>query len=149
MGTNTNSPNNNRNDITYISQYFIVTSTIYHMKKATVLHRTETRKQKIEVRMSIIEKQLLTAKVKSAGLNISDWLRTILREDRIVAIMSPSDIRHFKTLCTISNDLTTLVRLAEIVGLPGLENKSLILIEQINQIITQIFNNDHKNRSRT
>jgi hypothetical protein len=116
------------------------------MKKGKGPYGAEIRSQKVEFSVTSTEKQLLTAKAKSAGLKVSEWLRESAKEAQIAAIMSPEDIRHFKTLCALSNDLNKLVRLADIVGLSRLADESQQLIDRVSQVIDQVFNHDRKNR---
>lgn len=93
----------------------------------------------IRVRLSKTEYFMIEQKSKQAGVRISDWFRQAAKSAKVSPRLNPEELKIFRTLAGMANNLNQLTKLSHEQGLLIFQKKCRTLIDEINEIIAKLF----------
>ena len=85
----------------------------------------------IRVRVTNTERILIEHKAKEARMSLSEWFRQAAKRAKVVARLSPEDLRHLRMLTGMANNLNQTTHLAHKEGL-------LTVLKQCRNILSEI-----------
>lgn len=97
------------------------------------------------VRLTPNERFLIEGKAKQASMKPSEWFRQSAIKAKVVARLSPEDMRWLRTLQGMGNNLNQLTRQAYKDGLFTLARVCQELLKEIAGILKNFYNNDREN----
>lgn len=97
------------------------------------------REKIIMVRLSKTEHFIIEGKANKAGLKISDWFRQSAKAAKVSPRFSPEDLKVFRMLAGMANNLNQLTKLSHEQGLLVFQKKCRDLIGEINELIAKYF----------
>lgn len=104
------------------------------------LSATEVRKYRIEVRFATAEYYALKAKAKVAGVTISEFIRTAIKNCTVKERLHPQHLKHILQLTGMANNLNQIARRANQAGYISAGADSERLARDIDQVIKSIEN---------
>jgi len=100
------------------------------------------RETDIRVRLTVKEKFLIENKAKLAGMRISNWFRSAAVNGKVVARFSNEEMKIFRTLAGLANNLNQLTHLAHISGLLTVQKKCRELLVLIDEVLSNFKKDD-------
>jgi hypothetical protein len=97
------------------------------------------REKIIMVRLSKTEHFIIEGKASKAGLKISDWFRQSAKAATVSPRFSPEDLKVFRMLAGMANNLNQLTKLSHEQGLLVFQKKCRELIGEIYELISKYF----------
>lgn len=97
------------------------------------------REKIIMVRLSKTEYFIIEGKANKAALKISDWFRQSAKAAKISPRLSLEDLKVFRMLAGMANNLNQLTKLSHEQGLLVFQKKCRELIGEINELIAKYF----------
>lgn len=97
------------------------------------------REKIIMVRLSKTDHFIIEGKANKAGIKISDWFRQAAKAGKVTPRISPEDLKVFRVLAGMANNLNQLTRLSHEQGLLVFQKKCRGLMDEINELIARIF----------
>ncbi|WAC11473.1 plasmid mobilization protein [Dyadobacter pollutisoli] len=100
------------------------------------------RQSQLVVRLTETERFLIEEKAKDAGMKPSSWFRLAAKKAKVLARLKPDDLRHFRTLQGMANNLNQLTHLAHKEGLIFIRQSCKELLLQIDVILKELSRDD-------
>jgi len=97
------------------------------------------REKIIMVRLSKTEHFIIEGKANRAGLKISDWFRQSAKAAKVSPRLSPEDLKVFRMLAGMANNLNQLTKLSHEQGLLVFQKKCRELMGEIHELIAKYF----------
>lgn len=94
------------------------------------------------VRLSPLERIIITNKAQEAGMNPSEWFRLAARRAKVVPRLSKEEAGWLRSLSGLSNNLNQLTRLAHTTGMVNLASDCRRLMEQVALFIEKLMRDD-------
>lgn len=101
-----------------------------------------TRNTSLVVRLTPIERLVISGKAKQAGMRITEWFRTAAKNAVIKPRFSKEDAAYLHTLSGMANNLNQLTRLAHSNGLISLITDLRMLLLKAEELMERIGSHD-------
>lgn len=101
----------------------------------------EKKGYKVTLKMATEEYYFLKAKVKSAGVTRSEYIRQCIQSSVVKERLSPEHLGYIRQLSGMGNNLNQIARKANAEGYTNARNEYLYLADKIDTIIN-ILEND-------
>ena len=98
------------------------------------------REQIIMVRLSKTEHFIINSKAGSAGMKISDWFRHAAKSAKILPRLNSDDLKLYRTLAGMANNLNQLTKLAHEKGLLIFQKRCRETLDGINGLLNNCKN---------
>ena len=96
------------------------------------------RQSQLMVRLTETERFLIDEKAMDAGMTPSAWLRQSAKKAKVLARLTPDDLRHLRTLTGVANNLNQLTHLAHKECLTFIRQSCKELLSQIDVILKRL-----------
>jgi len=100
------------------------------------------RQSQLMVRLTGNERFLIEEKARDAGMKPSAWLRQSAKKAKVLARLTPNDLKHLRTLTGVANNLNQLTHLAHNEGLTFIRQSCKDLLSQIAVILKKLGSDD-------
>lgn len=100
------------------------------------------RQSQLMVRLTETERFLIEEKAKDAGMKPSAWFRLAAKKAKVLARLKPDDLKHFRTMTGMANNLNQLTHLAHKEGLTFIRQSCKELLLQIDGILKKLGGDD-------
>ncbi|KQN34322.1 hypothetical protein ASE92_11975 [Pedobacter sp. Leaf41] len=97
------------------------------------------REKIIMVRLSKTDHFMIEGKANKAGIKISEWFRQAAKAGKVSPRISPEDLKVFRILAGMANNLNQLTKLSHEQGLLVFQKKCRELIGEIHELIAKYF----------
>ncbi|WP_197285468.1 plasmid mobilization relaxosome protein MobC [Pedobacter sp. R20-19] len=97
------------------------------------------REKIIMVRLSKTDHFIIEGKANKAGIKISDWFRQAAKAGKVSPRISPEDLKVFRMLAGMANNLNQLTKLSHEQGLLVFQKKCRELMGKIHKLINNYF----------
>lgn len=90
------------------------------------------------VRMTQIERMLITGRAREAGMSPSEWFRKAAKTARVIARFSPEDAATLRMLSGMANNLNQITKLAHQEGLVSVQRQCRELMDGIDETLKSL-----------
>lgn len=90
------------------------------------------------VRLTQIERMLISGRAREAGMSPSEWFRKSAKTARVIARFSPEDAATLRVLSGMANNLNQLTKLAHQEGLLSVQHQYRELMDGIDETLKSL-----------
>ncbi|RYE89438.1 MAG: plasmid mobilization relaxosome protein MobC [Cytophagaceae bacterium] len=90
------------------------------------------------VRLTQIERMLITGRAREAGMSPSEWFRKSAKTAKVMARFSPEDAATLRMLSGMANNLNQLTKLAHQEGLVSVQDRCRELMDGIDETLKSL-----------
>lgn len=98
----------------------------------------------IRVRLTSSERFLIEQKAKEAGMLPSAWFRQAAKRAKVVARLTPEDLRILRMLAGIANNLNQITHLAHKEGLLSVQKRCRDILAEIDETLKYLNSHDRE-----
>jgi hypothetical protein len=102
------------------------------------------RSRDIRVRLTETERFLIDQKAKEAGMLPSAWFRRAAIRAKVLARLTPQDLRILRMLAGMANNLNQITRLAHVEGLLSVQKRCREILTEIDETLKYLNWDDRK-----
>lgn len=102
------------------------------------------RSNDIRMRLTDTERFLIEEKAKEAGMRPSAWFRQAAKSAKIVARLTPDDLRILRMFAGAANNLNQITHMAHREGLLAVQKRCREILSEIDETLKYLNNNDRK-----
>jgi len=107
-----------------------------------IKEESQKRSYRIGLRFSMAEKVSLKQKAERAGLTPSEYIRQASLKGRIIPAPGAEELKAYRELTGIANNLNQLTKEAHKQNLPMIAPRLLKAMEDVNKLIKSLDNKD-------
>ena len=98
----------------------------------------EKKGYRVNLKMATEEYYLLKSKARTAGINMSDYVRCTIRESEVIQRLSPEHLGYIRQLSGMANNINQIARKANTEGFAETCNDCKNMIERLDSIVKLI-----------